>query len=152
MWSVARGYCAARWMRSRSDVLEEDVAHRAGELIGDEHRLLVLDDLERERHVGRARNARHVALDLRVAIDPVLAVLVALGGGFGFVRDLAAFHNAHAARHGPDGAKLQHRDVGQRSVGAIAELQRVAGHVALHVVVGGADGLPDAIEIGFAVG
>ena len=74
----------------RTRILQVDVAHRARVLVGDEERRLALEDLEGERHVGGARHARQVALDLRVAGQPLRLVLVLLLASLGQVGNLAA--------------------------------------------------------------
>src|SRR4029079_7797069 len=59
-----------RWTR----ILEVDVSHRARVLIREEDGARALQDLERLRHVVRARHAWQVALDLGVALQPLLLV------------------------------------------------------------------------------
>src|SRR5687767_12320105 len=71
MWTQACGLIHDRIPhpgihRRRARVLEQDVARRARVLVDEEQRLLTVEDLKRVRHVGRARNARQVALDLRI--------------------------------------------------------------------------------------
>jgi len=55
---------------------------------------LALDDLKRIGHVHRARDAREEALDLGIAIEPVLLVVLLLCGGPGLIRDLPPFDDA----------------------------------------------------------
>ena len=133
-------------------IFEEHVSHRAGVLVCDEERALALHDLERVRHVARARHARQIALDLRIALEPFVAVLVPDLQLLGLVRDLAAVDHSHAARHGADSAKGEDLLRRQRSVGAGPRRHRVTRHVPLEVVIGGIHRLPDSVQIGVAVG
>ena len=59
--------------------VQEHRPRGVGELVGDADVLRRLRDLERERQVGRARHAGHVALPQRIGHQPVLEVLVPLG-------------------------------------------------------------------------
>src|SRR5438132_14118716 len=59
----------------RSDVVEMDGPLSICEF-EDHHDLVCpLNDLERVRQIHRARDARHVAFELRITIQPVLSVL-----------------------------------------------------------------------------
>ena len=136
----------------RTRVLQVDVAHRAGVLVGDEERRLALEDLEGERHVGGARHARQVALDLRVAGQPLRLVLVLLLAGLGQVGNLAADHDADARRHGADRAEGDHFLGRHRHHRPGTHRQRRTGGVRFEVPVGGVQGLPDPVQIGLAVG
>ena len=66
-----------------------------------------LHDVERKRHVGRARHAGHVALGLGVERPALREVLALPGRGPGFVRDRAAVDVAQAAGLGEQGAELR---------------------------------------------
>src|SRR5687768_18364103 len=66
----------------RSRIFEINVAHRAGILIRDEELILILNNLEWKRHVSRARYAREITLDLRIAFQPVPPVLIPQLHGF----------------------------------------------------------------------
>jgi hypothetical protein len=68
--------------------------------------LLALHDLEGIRHVGRARDPRHVALGFRVRLRPVLPVRLALLQRLRLVRNRAALDNALARWDRTDGAEL----------------------------------------------
>src|SRR6478672_12653703 len=65
------------------------------------------DDLERERHVILAWDARHVALDFRVQLRPVLEVFFLLRRSRRRVRNFAAFDDSLAGGCCADGAKLE---------------------------------------------
>ena len=96
-----------------------------------------LHDLKRKGHVGRARNAGEVTLDLRVPGDPVVEVLLLLGGGPGLVGDLVPLDDSQARRQGADRAELEHR--------------ALAGLMILQIPMRRPDGLPDAIQVRLAV-
>src|SRR4030095_9239551 len=72
-------------------------------------RVRALQDLERVRHVGRARHSWHVALDLGIALQPMLAVLLLLRGCPRLGRDVVAFDDALAGRHAADGPKRSYQ-------------------------------------------
>jgi hypothetical protein len=127
------------------------VTHRAGELIGHEHRGVAVDDLERERLVVRARNAGEVALDLRIARQPVFLVLDLFLQCFGRVGELVAFDDAEPARHRADGAEREHFLRGNRRHGTGPHRQRRPRAVRLDIPVGGIDRLPDAVQVRPAV-
>ena len=98
------------------DLVQVDHATRVRERVGHVNLVRALNDRERIRHVHRARNARQVALELWIAVDPVLAVLLFDRGGFRPVRNLAvALHDAerpgHACR-GTQGENRRRRDPG----------------------------------------
>src|SRR5262249_27729816 len=68
-----------------------------------------LNDLKRIGHVHRARDARQVAFELRVAIDPVFAIFLLYRRGFGLVRNVAvALDDTDRAWHAAGRAKSEH--------------------------------------------
>ena len=95
--------------RRRPGILQVDVADRAGVLVRKEDRARALKDLKRIRHVVRARHTGQIALDLRIALEPVLLILFFLRERFRLVRNLVAFDDAHARRHRADRAEREHR-------------------------------------------
>src|SRR5262249_7373953 len=99
---------------------------------------LGLDDLEREAHVVGARDAGHVALDLRVELHTIFEILLLPGGGFHRVGNFAAFDDALSGWHGCNGSELIE---GASCSAVVAD-----------VPIGCAEGLPEAGEVGFAVG
>ena len=104
-----------------------------------EHDVLgALDDLKRERHVGGPRHAGQIAFDLRIERQLVREIRAALLQSFGPIRNLTTFDHAETARHGTTRTELG------------AEPRRRG--VRFDVPVGCVDGLPDAVEIGVAVG
>ena len=111
---------------------------RARELVGDQYGLGRLDNLERVGHIGGARHARHVALHGRVALEPMLEIVLLLRPRLGSVGDLAALYDAEPAGHGTKRGEL---DDGPHARG-----------MRLDVPVGRAESLPDPIQVRFAVG
>ena len=111
-----------------------------------------LEDLERKRHVGSARHPRQVALDLRVAIEPLLPVLVANFERLGSVRNHAAFNHARAAGHRAHCPEVHHFLGGHRTVRPRPERHCMPRGMCLKVVVGRVQRLPDSIQVGVAVG
>src|SRR5690606_20256451 len=102
-----------------------------------DHVALALHDLERIRHVRRARNARHVALGLRVRRGPAGTVLLALRERLRLVWNGSADDDA-----------LPGRDRGDRP--ELPEvLDRLRG-VALEIPVGRVHRLPYAVQIRLA--
>ena len=136
--------------RRRAGILQQDVAHRAGVFIRDEDRLVAVQDLERHRHVVRARHAGQVALDLRIAIEPVRLVLFLLLRGLRQIRNLVAFDDAVAGGHGADGAEREHRRGGHRHDRTRPKCQRRLRLVRQDVVVRGVERLPDAVQVWLA--
>ena len=129
-----------------------DVAHGARIFVREEDRLVALQDLKRERHVVGARHAGQVALDLRIGVEPALLVLLLLRGGFRQVRNLVAFDHADAAGHRADRAEREHGGRRHRHDGPRPKRQRGLRVVRADVVIRGVEGLPDAVEVGLAVG
>ena len=125
----------ARMLEVRS--IHVDHARRARKFVGDQDVVGRLHDLEREGHVRGARDTRHVALDDGVESQPVLAVRVALRERLVPVRDLAALHNREPARDRPERTHFHDR----------AGL----GGMTFDVPVGGAESLPDSVQVGVAV-
>src|SRR6185436_19854586 len=96
---AADGMAHVRVVGWRFDLVEMDRARGARELVRHLDLVRALYDLEGVGHVHRARDARQVALELRVAIDPVLAVLLLDLRGVRRVRDLpVALHDADRPR------------------------------------------------------
>lgn len=87
-----------------------------------------MKNLEREVHVHDAGHARYVAFRNRIGLQPVLEIFGPLLGGRGLIRDGDAFDD------GPAGQHVE------------------AGGVILKIGPSGAGGLPDAFEVGLAVG
>ena len=106
-------------------------------LVHEENVLLPLHDLEWVGHVGRARNARHVALRLGIRLGPAGHVLLSLLERCGEIRNRAAFDHALARRDRRDGAELP-------------ELIEAGRGVVFEIPVGVAERLPDAVEIRLA--
>src|SRR5207245_976998 len=99
------------------------------ELVGHCDQPGVLNDLERKRHVGRPGNTGHVAGGLgRIIGVPGLEVFSFLGERGGLIWNFAALDYALPRRH-PQGAI-----------------------VVLKVPRGGAQHLPEAVQVGLAVG
>src|SRR5262245_12467822 len=82
----------------RSRVFEINVPDRAGVFIGDKELVLILNNLKWKRHVRCARHAWEIALDLRIALQPMLPVFIPQLGGFRLVGYGPAFDNSHATR------------------------------------------------------
>ena len=75
------------------------------------HLVRALRDLKRVRHVHRARRAGQIALQLRIAIDPVLGVLLPHGQRFRLVGNPAvALHHAERGRHAGSRAERERRE------------------------------------------
>ncbi len=73
---VSDGLAHPRIRRSGSGIFQKNVAHRARVLIDERQRAGAFENLERVGHVSGARHAGQIALDLRIAIQPVLLVLL----------------------------------------------------------------------------
>ena len=84
-----------------------DDAIRSRVFIRDGNVFIGLDDLKRERHVGRARHARHITFHFRIQLPAICKVFLLFGRRFGLIRNLTALHDALAAGHRSDGAKLE---------------------------------------------
>src|SRR5690349_8484787 len=141
-----------------------DGSRRSREFIRDEDRVGALKDLKGIRHVGRARNTGHEALDFRIALEPVLAVFFLLRRRPRMIRDLIAVDDALARGHRADRPERTHRRCGNvgwcgagksrnaRTWRRWNQRQRRSRRMGLDVVVRGVEGLPYAAEIGLAVG
>ena len=103
------------------------------------------------RHVGGARHAGQIALDLGIQRQPVLLVLLLLCERLGPVRNLPLDH-ADTRRHGANGAQRQDRGRRDRPVRAGAQGHGGPRRVQLDVVVGLVERLPDAVQVGMAIG
>ncbi len=103
-------------------------AHRVAELVNDREIAVPLQHLERLGIVDAARHAKRPALQARVVRGARVEVLLAGLERGGQIRNRAAFDDARTRRRIPPRP------------------------VRLEVVIRGAGGLPDAGEIGFAVG
>ena len=97
-----------------------------------------LHDLKWIGHVGGARYARQVALDLGIARDPVLEILLLPGEHLGPIRELAALDDAGALRHAEGCAETEDRALPCR--------------VILDIPVRVVERLPDTVQVRFAVG
>src|SRR4029450_5658892 len=127
-------------------ILEVDIAVRTGVLVRDREGLVALKDLKGKRHVGRARNAGQIALDLGVARQPVLLVLSPLREPLGRVRDAAADHDAYTRGDRSDGAERDDFLRGHWNNRARPHHQRGTRDVGLEIVVPGVERRPDAGE------
>src|SRR5438105_4358889 len=108
--------------------VREDAASRVAELVGHRDQLGILNNLERERHVRRARNTGHVARGLsRITRVAALKVFFFLGERRGLIWNFAAVDDALSRRH-PEGTT-----------------------VILKIPCGGVQYLPEAVQVGLAV-
>src|SRR5262249_21326073 len=82
-----------------SRIFEIYVADRPRVLIDERERAGALHYLERIGHIGGARHTGEIALDLGIAVQPILLVLLSGFERFGLVGDFAAFHYAETGRH-----------------------------------------------------
>ena len=137
--------------RRRTGILQVDVARRARVFIRDEDGLRALEDLERIRHVGRARHAGQIALDLGIRRQPVLLVLFLLREASGLYGISSPSTTPMPGRHRADRAERQDRGRRHRPVRTRAQRQRRTRHVHLNVPVGLVIRLPDAVQIRMAV-
>ena len=108
--------------------VQVDVADRVHVLVQDRDLVALLDDLERVRHVGDARHARHVALRLGIVRQALPEILLAQRERRRQVRNLPALDDPLPSGH--------------------AELRRMI----FDVPDGGIERLPDALQIGMPVG
>ncbi len=117
-----------------------------------------LDDLKRVRHVHRARSTRQETIDLRIAVQPVVEVLLLPLRRPRLVRDLVAVHHAEVRGHPADRAQ-RHDWRGQNLHVIIVRPVRVHPGLSHHrtcgmgeqIPVGAVVSLPDSTEIGFPV-
>src|SRR5438034_5605657 len=138
------------------DLIEVDRASGAGK--GEGHLNLVrsLHNLEGVGHVHGAWNARQIALQLRVPVNPVLRVLFFDRRRFGCVRDLTiALHHTDRSRNAAGCAQCEHwcrrdLDVIIRVHAPLRDRCRTR-FVRLQIPMGFVKSLPDSAEIGFAV-
>src|SRR5687767_1749170 len=91
-------------------------------------------DLKWIGHVVRPWHSWHVALDLRVELQPMLTVLFLLGRRPWLIGDLIALHDA--LPRGNAECRPQFED------------WALAGPMILNVPIGGVHRLPDTIEVG----
>ncbi len=99
------------------DLVQVDRSRRVRERVGHLNLVRALDDLKRVGHVHRARNARQIALELGIAIDPVLAVVLLHRGRFRLVRNLAVtLDDANRSRHTGRSPEREHRRGGHTRV------------------------------------
>ena len=89
-----------------------------------------LEDLEGEVDVGEARNTGHVAVIHRIQLLALLEILLLLLAGRGEIRDHSIGRIDHEALAGVDAG------------GGVVRLQAICGRV---------PGLPNPLDIGFAV-
>ena len=101
-----------------ADRVQVNRARRPREFVGHQNLVRPLKNLKRIRHVRGARNAGHEALDFRIALEPVVGVLLLLRERPGLVRDLVALDHACASGHTADGAERTDRR--SRQVGGVA--------------------------------
>src|SRR5262249_6777788 len=105
----------------------------------DEDGLVALENLERVRHVRRARDAREIAFDLRVAREPVRLVLLLLVQCPRLVRNLLAVDDAETSPHGPDRPQGEDLPGWDRTVPPGSEGERGPSHVSLNIEVRGVE-------------
>src|SRR4051794_17397761 len=103
------------------------------------------------RQVHCARQTRQGALEVRVAVDPIVHILFFLRQGFGLVRNLTvALHDAERSRHGTSSPERDHGCCRYaRIVVWVNTLLRYRGWarcMCLEIPVGLIVGLPDAAE------
>ena len=92
------------------DLVQMDGPCGIREFVGHVNLVRTLRDLERIGHVHRARNAGQVTLQFRVAVDPVLGILLFDQQGFRLVGDLpVALHDSERSGYGGRGAKRENR-------------------------------------------
>src|SRR5579872_492470 len=132
-------------------IFHEYVPDRAGILVSNEKLLRVLKNLERLRHVGCARDAGELALDLGVALQPMFLVLFLLRQRLGLVRNLATLDHAKAGRNRTNRSQRQHRCRRNRAIGSLTEGHRGPGGMAFEVVVGLVHDLPNSVQIRMTV-
>src|SRR5512138_2915173 len=78
----------------------KDASPRVAELIGHRDQLWILDDLEWERHVGRAWNARHVTSGFSwIGARPLLKIFLLLGERGGLIWNFAALDHTLPRRY-----------------------------------------------------
>ncbi len=109
---------------------------RFREPIDHHHLPVTLDDLERMGQIRGARDARQEALDLWVVREPVLEVCLLLLERPRLIRDLVADNHAL-----PRWDRTDRAHVGETG----------AGRVVLQIPMGGADRLPDTVQVGVAI-
>ena len=154
---AADGVPHIRIVRRRLYFIEIDRACSTGKRERHVHFVRALHDLEGVGHVHRPRDPRQIALQFRIAVDPVLAVLLSHGSGFGLVRNLTvAFHDPDRSRHSGGGSQREHgrsRHLRVRvRVHTLLRHRSRARLVRLQVPVRFVQRLPDAAEIRFPVG
>src|SRR5690606_8562445 len=96
-----------------------------------------LHDLERVRHIRRARNARHIALGFRVRCGPPRAILVSLRERLRLVGNRSADDDALPGRYRAEGAELPEG------------LYRLGG-MPFEIPVSGVERLPNAVQVRLA--
>ena len=117
-----------------------------------------LDDLKWIRHIHCSWNARQITLQLRIPIDPVCTVLLFYRGRFGFVRNFpVALDHTKRSRHTRRSTKREHggcRHAGEviRRINTRLRHRSRACFVSLQVPIRLIVSLPDAAEVGLAVG
>src|SRR4029079_2643763 len=112
-------------------------AIRAREFVDEQDVAVALHDLERIRHVRRARNPRHVALGLGIRLRPALTILFALSERLGLVRNRAALDDALTRGARGDRAELP-------------EVAQARSGVVLEIPIGAAHRLPDSVHVRLA--
>ena len=154
---VADGMTHVCVVRRRLDFIQVDRARRIGKCECHLNFSCALDDLERIRHVHCPWNAGQVTLQLRIAVDPVCAVLLFHRGRFWFVRNFATvLDHTHRSRYSGRGTKREHGCCRHASE-FIARINTGLRHrscacfVSLQVPIRFIVGLPDAAEVGLAV-
>ena len=122
---------------SRFQLGHADHARGARKFIADQDRRGSLDDLKWKGLVCGARHSRQITLDLRVRGHPLLEVLFLPGQRRRPIRNLVALHHAESGGHCADRAEV--RTSRLRGVGLKIPVCRVLG-------------LPDAVQVGLAIG
>src|SRR5262249_13519358 len=76
-----------------------------------------LDNLKRVWKIHRARHTRHIALELRITIEPIGGVLALPHGSPWLVRNLVAFHYSQTGRHPTNRTECHHWRREDRNIG-----------------------------------
>ena len=136
----------------RSDVVEMDGPLSICEF-EDHHDLVCpLNDLERVRQIHRERDARHVAFELRITIQPVLSVLALSLSRPGLIRNLVALDDSHTRWDPAHRSERHDRGRQHRNIGINAWLRHHRTRcVGLQVPIRRRVGLPYPAEVGLAV-
>ena len=142
-------------VRRPCDFVQMDGARGIREFVGNMNLVRTLRDLKRIRHVHRTRNARQVTLQLRVAVNPVLSILLLDQQGFWLVGDLSvALHDAERSGYRARGTEREDRRCRHPRVVIRINARLCDGggkrRMRLQIPVRFVIGLPDAAEVRLA--